>query len=139
MPSLVRTRRGIQAARAASVEECPSCGGVTGTKDCPLCFGDGHVDGRTRWLVEARRLTSEAAADAYGWHEPAARAALLRLPLADLEDDEDWSMATSVKDLLAHARRTPYGFARYGGRLLRACLLDLPAAIDACQDDREAM
>lgn len=39
------------------VIECPSCEAWTGTKDCPLCHGDGHVD--ILALAEAAELLAE--------------------------------------------------------------------------------
>lgn len=44
-----------------------------------------------------------------------------------------------LKELVEHASRTPYGYARFWGRIKATPLLDLPMLLDALEDDAEAM
>jgi hypothetical protein len=40
-----------------------------------------------------------------------------------------------IDELCVHVGHTPFGFARYGGKLQRATLLELPAVVEALMTD----
>lgn len=96
-------------------------------------------DGRQAWLSKARALTGDLARLVFSNHDR-----LDRIEWSGRLDRwgagaEDGPPTPQHAALIEHAGRTPYGFARYGGALLRCGLTDLPATLDRLSDDTEPM
>lgn len=99
-------------------------------------WNDDAEKARREWLEEARRLLGLWAGDVFAWPHAHDRARWSAPPQVQA-DDAVYAEHERVTPILKLADATPYGFARYGGRIKRASLLDLPAVLDGLEEDKE--
>jgi hypothetical protein len=101
---------------------------------------------RLDWLRSARGRCGALAYVAFAMPDSPQRPGVMHDRISDLaerahqtpeRDRAPWERAAIQVE--EWAKETPYGFARYGGAILRSCLLDLPHVLDRLADDSEAM
>lgn len=89
---------------------------------------------RQHYIDSVRMKVGAVAGFAYTLPGSPTRTRLMHAPFGEVAE-EMASAYAPVADLETCAARTPFGFARFWGRIKAAPLLDLPMLLDACEDD----
>lgn len=89
---------------------------------------------RQHYLDTVRMKVGAFAGFVYTLPDSPTRTRLMHTPIEDI-DGNLWRAYAPVADLAKTAERTPYGYARFWGRIKRAPLLDLPHTLDFCEAD----
>lgn len=94
---------------------------------------------RAEWLEKSRQAVAELAKVAYGLPESPTRSKLMHATMYELQNDRGDFDSKAAGAVWHCAQFTPYGFARYGGRLKAARLVEMPYVLDQCDNDWEPL